>query len=668
MFFRVIAAAFCTSALVLYGTAGASESPPPVFKFGLGPHHARLTPCSAPIFGLPHWTGSFTDAGGNNTCFTMVGSDPAKGSATTTIPVYIIPIRMVYGSANGHKVLDPIKHTVKNGLTVIQNVAASPIFDSTYQFKTGKTSLGPTQYVDAFQRGNFWSSVSKNSDYHVLLGSPVMLSEQTISVQPGEGSYGTYKPYIGTMDMATFDSYLRSYIKSFPQIGPGTLPIFVTYNVYLTDNGACCTGGYHSVSGNQFQAQTFAYATYVDHAKDFSQDVSALSHEVGEWMDDPYANNVVTCSDPSINHLLEVADPLEGEDRGKNGFGDYPYKLNGFTYNLQSLAFLPYFGARASTSVNGWTSFHGPKDNLRICPIIATFDPPGSTGTSPTAINDKGAIAGSYYDSNNSHRGFVRNVGGTFSTFDVPGSTNTSVNSINSEGTVAGTYYSGANRGFMRAADGTVTTFDFPGSSATFASSVNAGNSIAGYHYYNSTFHGFLRTPDGTFASFDPSGSLVTYVTSINATGSIAGFSLSDVAHGFVRAPDGTITPIDIPGSRGTEVMSINSDGTIAGDYSDGKNLHGFMRATDGTTMLFDPPGSTYTEARCVNDYGAVTGIYWDGSGATHSYMRAADGTITSFDAPGSVYTEAVGINIKGAITGDYQDSNGVPHGFIGIP
>lgn len=295
------------------------------------------------------------------------------------------------------------------------------------------------------------------------------------------------------------------------------------------------------------------------------------------------------------------------------------------------------------------------------------FDPPGSTATNPIAINDAGAIAGSYYDSNNSHRGFVRNVDGTFSTFDVPGSTSTSVSSINNEGVIAGTYYSGANRGFMRAADGTITTFDVPGSGATFASSINAGNSIAGY-YYTGTFHGFLRTPDGTFTSFDPSGSTVTYVTGINTTGSIAGFYFSDVPHGFLRAPDGTITIIDITGSHGTEVGSINSGGTIAGDFSDGKTEHAFVRATDGTTILFDPPGSTYTDARWVNDYGAITGIYWDSNGATHSYMRAADGTITSVDFPGSIYTEALGINVKGAITGNYQDSKGVAHGFLGIP
>jgi hypothetical protein len=58
---------------------------------------------------------------------------------------------------------------------------------------------------------------------------------------------------------------------------------------------------------------------------------------------------------------LEVGDPLEGEAN----YGGYPYTLNGFTYNLQDLVFLQYFGQVPSTSVNGWWSFQNA--NLSVC-------------------------------------------------------------------------------------------------------------------------------------------------------------------------------------------------------------------------------------------------------------------------------------------------------------
>lgn len=81
----------------------------------------------------------------------------------------------------------------------------------------------------------------------------------------------------------------------------------------------------------------------------FAQNVAAMSHELGEFMDDPLTNNVV-CGGYGI---LEVGDPLEN---GPN-FGGYNYKANGFTYTLQDLVMLPYFGAPPSTSVNSWTTF-----------------------------------------------------------------------------------------------------------------------------------------------------------------------------------------------------------------------------------------------------------------------------------------------------------------------
>ena len=76
--------------------------------------------------------------------------------------------------------------------------------------------------------------------------------------------------------------------------------------------------------------------------------MSALSHEVGEWVDDPFVNNNTPCGT-----LLEVGDPLES---GPN-FGDYDYTLNGFTYHLQDLVFLDYFSGNSTIPVNHWFSF-----------------------------------------------------------------------------------------------------------------------------------------------------------------------------------------------------------------------------------------------------------------------------------------------------------------------
>jgi hypothetical protein len=142
-------------------------------------------------------------------------------------------------------------------------------------------------------------------------------------------------------------------------IQPNTFPIFLTYDVYLTQNNSCCIGGYHSSTGLTSAPQAYAHATYVDHAGSFAQDVSALSHEVGEWADDPLVVNINGNNTPC--GILENGDPLENN----SNFGAFPYSANGFTYNLQDLVTLPYFGAPASTSVNGEFTFQG--ESLTVC-------------------------------------------------------------------------------------------------------------------------------------------------------------------------------------------------------------------------------------------------------------------------------------------------------------
>ena len=354
----VLLSTLALAALLPASANAASKAKP---RFVTLPNHLSLAPRN-PQSSLAQWNGSFVDLTGRAITYTMVGSNPSSTNTTTTIPVVIVPIKMVYGSTNGNMTFDPNAHKVSNGLTVTQNTLASPLFNAGIDFNQGGTDLGNTQYADAFQRGNFWSSVSTNSSYHVVLGTPTVATEQTINVSRFQGRvisnpFGSGK--VGEMNINSFDSSLQTFMRNLAsQINPGVLPIFVTYNIYLTSR-SCCIGGYHSANGRQPSGQTYSYATYVDSVGSFAQDVSALSHELGEWMDDPFVDNHVNCTD---NSILEVGDPLENE---KN-YGGYPYSLNGFTYNLQSLVFLGYFGAPRSTSVNSWLSFQN--DETHVCP------------------------------------------------------------------------------------------------------------------------------------------------------------------------------------------------------------------------------------------------------------------------------------------------------------
>jgi hypothetical protein len=76
-------------------------------------------------------------------------------------------------------------------------------------------------------------------------------------------------------------------------------------------------------------------------------------------MDDPFVDNTVNCND---NSIMEDGDPLEGNAN----YGAYPYSLKGFTYHLQSLVFIGYFGAPKTDSVHSWLAFQN--DESHVCP------------------------------------------------------------------------------------------------------------------------------------------------------------------------------------------------------------------------------------------------------------------------------------------------------------
>lgn len=297
---------------------------------------------------IPNWSGTVSGSP-----FSMVGTDPSSTNTTTTITAYLVPIRFIISPTPGG-IFDP-SHVLPNGNTVIQNTANSPIFNAGIDFVQGGVDVGNTQYLDAFQRANFWTDVQTNSNYHVLLNL-VVLPEVSIAVPSSSGKTGTeFGVHVGLVDINFFDAKWQAIISNNSTITPNSFPIALTYDTYLTSGGGCCIGGYHSAFGSASAPQTYAHFTYIDKPGAFSQDVSALSHEVGEWMDDPFINNA------GCGGLLEVGDPLEGEAN----FGGFPYTLNGFTYNLQDLVFLKYFGQSPSTSVNNWWSFQNA--NLSQC-------------------------------------------------------------------------------------------------------------------------------------------------------------------------------------------------------------------------------------------------------------------------------------------------------------
>src|SRR5579872_153245 len=80
------------------------------------PPHGIANAEQNPAVALPQWTFS-----SGVTPAVIVGTDPSKTNTTTTIPVGIIPIKMVYGPSNGNKTFDP--NTTYVGIESLVSVA-----------------------------------------------------------------------------------------------------------------------------------------------------------------------------------------------------------------------------------------------------------------------------------------------------------------------------------------------------------------------------------------------------------------------------------------------------------------------------------------------------------------------------------------------------------------
>jgi uncharacterized protein (TIGR03437 family) len=251
-------------------------------------------------------------------------------------------------------------------------------------------------------------------------------------------------------------------------------------------------------------------------------------------------------------------------------------------------------------------------------------------------------------------------------TFDPPGSTLTSVSGMNNSGQMVGTYQDSAGlHSFLRSSDGvTYTTITVPGASQTTATGINNLGQVVGYYTNGSGGHGFLRSVDGTFTSFDaPDAAPYTVPSAINDRGEIVGtrFSAFATVYGFVRSADGsTYTTISAPAASATFVQGIANDGEIVGWYSVGGSYgpqRGFVRGVDGTYTAIEMPGTAgTTTVLAVNNRGQIAG-----SSAGRGFVRNADGTFVYLDqAP-------TAINDNGQVAGNYRDTTGY-HGFLAVP
>lgn len=312
---------------------------------------------SASVSTIPVWSDSFTFQG-TTFPYTMVGTSPFAAAATTVVPTEIQPLTIVF--ANG---------TTIDGQGPATALAASPLFH---------TAVFPTesgQFADVMQRAEFNLIGSR---YHVRLGTPTMLPAIAVSVPASFSKVGIFSNHtVGLVDFNFMFNLLQNVI-AFRNFNTTTLPLIVVGNVfeYIPPSRdvkrTCCVGGFHFA---QLQGSngilTFAFSAYNSPGlfRDQAQDITAMSHEIAEWANDPLPGDTILSgnivppwgfpTNPSVcvNNLLEVGDPLEVFSPS-----NYPVSLNGTTYHPQDIAFFSWFAHQVpSIAVNGQYSYLTPE-------------------------------------------------------------------------------------------------------------------------------------------------------------------------------------------------------------------------------------------------------------------------------------------------------------------
>jgi hypothetical protein len=332
----------------------------------------------------------------------MVGPNPFSdddGAKRTSVKTFIVPLVIKVHQvatdfsvdANGNLILTGIKDQdatydpttpapaclgTKNNVPFTLAVQ-SPVFENQH-WVWGGTDLGEAQYDEAFQRANFWNATGQDpGSYHQHLDTQA-LPPLVIDFPKGTGiglpqssaflGYSTCAP-TAMVDLDLFDEYL-DYI-AIPQmasaqgVNSGNFPMFIAGNVlwgavigqlpYYEAEAA----GYHSISSVD-PAQTYGVTQFGDETVFTWPDAVPLSHEVGEWMNDPTGSNYV-----QLYNVAAASSPTgPAECQGNYEVGDILAGFfmppitgkNGYTYTVQELAFFSYFYGGPSFAANGWYS------------------------------------------------------------------------------------------------------------------------------------------------------------------------------------------------------------------------------------------------------------------------------------------------------------------------
>jgi len=340
--------------------------------------HSNVTRAESDRAGLAgttftHYKSAVT-VGTTKYSYTIAGLNPSikVTNPASTVNVLLVPLVMKFTSTSWN----PTKiDTCDSGASALTRTQNSPIVKS-QSWTWGGTAIGTGQITDAFQRAEFWK-YAKPTGINPTFGiNLAVTTHSAVTVTPPTADQfglpiSCGNKFVGATDINWLDPYLQKTVIPALGVTPTTVPIFVVHNFveYVGNpNTQCCVLGYHNAFTRTSGVQTYGLADY-DNSRAFTgvSDITALTHEIAEWQNDPYGNNPTPAwgnvgQVSGCQNNLEVGDPLSGTN-----FTD---TVGGFTYHPQELAFFAWFYHQSpGAGVHGWYSDQGTfKIPAAACP------------------------------------------------------------------------------------------------------------------------------------------------------------------------------------------------------------------------------------------------------------------------------------------------------------
>ncbi len=332
----------------------ASQTQP---KLNPGYHHPDVTGLHTPetqsaikrglatgtLTTLPSWSAGFSIQG-TNYSYTLLGTDPAQGPASTIIPTVIVPIRLTIPDylVNGQPL-------VLDGARTMHSVLNSPIFHvSNYD------SGHDLQFTDAMLHAEFTTAPK---GWHMRL-SPSVAPTIDVMTTPGMTNVYVAKSgkYAAVINNGVVDDAIVKYIRA--NFEPTTYVIFVTYNAL--EGGAF---GYHSglLNRDKTGLEIFTYTSWLEGVGDVfglpSPNSTTLAHEAAEVVHDAFGTSRTLLWGDPFNHnkcfqnYIEVGDAVE-DAPAKVQNTPQTVIVNGKKqiFTVQSEALLPFFTRESPSS------------------------------------------------------------------------------------------------------------------------------------------------------------------------------------------------------------------------------------------------------------------------------------------------------------------------------